>query len=64
MDGGAIDCEELTAGIMNRIQNGLEDEEIVDLWNVVFPKDRNVWYDDETERVHFNEEPEHVESTD
>jgi hypothetical protein len=38
------------------IRNGLEAEEIVDLWNVVFPEDRNVWYDDESKAIHFNEE--------
>ena len=63
IDGGEVDCEKLIAGIMNHIQSGLESEEIVDLWNVVFPKDRNVWYDDETDAVHFNAEPEQVEST-
>ena len=63
MDDREVDCEKLTTGIIDRILSGLEVEEIVDLWNVVFPKDRNVWYDDETETVHFNEEPEHVGST-
>ncbi len=38
------------------IRGGLEAEEIVDLWNVVFPEDRNVWYDEETRAIHFNEE--------
>jgi len=38
------------------IRSGLEAEEIVDLWNVVFPEDRNVWYDEEAKAIHFNEE--------
>lgn len=38
------------------IRSGLEAEEIVDLWNVVFPADRNVWYDEEDDEVHYNEE--------
>ncbi len=42
--------------IARYIRGGLEAEEIVDLWNVVFPEDRNVWYDEETRAVHFNEE--------
>jgi hypothetical protein len=42
--------------IAKQIRNGLEAEEIVDLWNVVFPEDRNVWYDEETESIRFNEE--------
>ncbi|HQZ68145.1 MAG TPA: hypothetical protein PLY87_23805 [Planctomycetaceae bacterium] len=50
--------------VMDRIENGLEAEEVVDLWNVVFPSDRNVWYDEENECVRFNEEPQQVESSD
>ena len=42
--------------IARHIRDGLEAEEMVDLWNVVFPKDRNVWYDEETRAIHFNEE--------
>jgi hypothetical protein len=38
------------------IRGGLAAEEMVDLWNVVFPEDRNVWYDEETRAIHFNEE--------
>lgn len=59
-----IDRNKLLAGITGYIRGGLEIEEIVDLWNVVFPKDRNVWYDEETGSIHFNEEPAEVESTD
>lgn len=42
--------------IAQHILSGLEAEEIVDLWNVVFPNDRNVWYDEETSEIHYNEE--------
>ncbi len=42
--------------IAKLIRSGLEAEEIVDLWNVVFPEDRNVWYDEEAKSIHFNEE--------
>ena len=38
------------------IRNGLEPEEIVDLWNVVFPEDRNVWYEEESSTIRYNEE--------
>jgi hypothetical protein len=38
------------------VQSGLEAEELVDLWNVVFPEDRNVWYDEEDEKIHYNEQ--------
>jgi len=44
------------SAIAKYIRSGLEAEEIVDLWNVVFPEDRNVWYDEETKAIRFNEE--------
>ncbi len=46
-----------SAGDMARyIRDGLEAEEIVDLWNVVFPGDRNVRYDEEAKEVRYNED--------
>jgi hypothetical protein len=42
--------------LAQHIRNGLEAEEIVDLWNVVFPADRNVWYNEEDDEIHYNEE--------
>ncbi len=42
--------------IARHIRSGLEAEEVVDLWNVVFPDDRNVWYDEEAESIRYNEE--------
>lgn len=44
------------ADLARHIRGGLAAEELVDLWNVVFPEDRNVWYDEEDEKVHYNEE--------
>lgn len=38
------------------VRSGLAAEELVDLWNVVFPADRNVWYDAEEEKIHYNDE--------
>lgn len=38
------------------VRSGLEPETLVDLWNVVFPADRNVWYNEEDELIHYNEE--------
>jgi hypothetical protein len=46
----------VASDIARHIRSGLEAEEIVDLWNVVFPQDRNVWYDEEAKSIHFNEE--------
>lgn len=48
--GQALSRTELVA----HIRSSLYPEEIVDLWNVVFPADQNVWYDEEEEALHFN----------
>ena len=45
----------VASDIASHIRSGLEAEEIVDLWNVVFPEDHNVWYDEESRAIHFNE---------
>ncbi len=42
--------------IARHIRDGLEAEEVVDLWNVLFPADRNVWYEEEAKVIHYNEE--------
>ncbi len=39
--------------ILAHIDKGLEIEEIVDLWNVVFTRQRNVWFDEEEELLHY-----------
>ena len=47
----------LGAGEMAQlVRHGLEAEELVDLWNVVFPKDHHVWHNEETQEIHYNEE--------
>jgi hypothetical protein len=45
-----------TSDVARQIRDGLEAEEIVDLWNVVFPEDYHVWYNEETKEIHYNEE--------
>jgi hypothetical protein len=42
--------------ILDHIRNGLEAEEIVDLWNVVFPEHWGVSFDEEEGRLRYNEE--------
>jgi hypothetical protein len=44
------------ANLAQYVRSGLEAEELVSLWNVVFPADRNVWYDEEDQRIRYNEE--------
>jgi len=37
--------------LVDHINGGLEIDEVMDLWGLIFPKHRNVWYDDEEEPV-------------
>jgi hypothetical protein len=46
--------------LVDHINRGLEIDEVMDLWGLIFPKHRNVGYDDEAERIHYNEETEAV----
>ncbi len=46
----------VASDLAKHIRSGLEPEEIVDLWNVVFPEDRHVWYDEEAKVIRYNEE--------
>jgi hypothetical protein len=43
--------------IVRYIRAELDPSEAVDLWHVVFPQDRNIWYDEEEEVIHVNGEP-------
>jgi hypothetical protein len=54
------DPSPLIAQLVARIRSGLEIEEVLDLWGLIFPRHRNVWYDEEEERIHYNEEAEAV----
>jgi hypothetical protein len=40
----------------------LEIDEVIDLWRLILPRHRNLWYDEEEERIHYNEEAEAVPS--
>jgi hypothetical protein len=42
--------------INQHIANGLQPEEILDLWNVVFPREKNVSYDEQTRKFQFRNE--------
>ena len=46
----------LVGEIVSYIRTKIEPEEIVDLWNVVFPRDRNVYYNELDEVVVYNQE--------
>jgi hypothetical protein len=44
----------LAKTIAAHIREGIEPEEVVDLWNVVFPTDRDVSYDEEDGTLRYN----------
>jgi hypothetical protein len=52
------DVAPLIERIVGHIQGGLAVEEIVDRWGLVFPKHRNVWYDEGEGGIHYSEESE------
>jgi hypothetical protein len=56
------DVTRLIGQLVRHVNSGLEIDEVIDLWGLIFPRHRNVWYDDEEERLHFNEEAEAVSS--
>lgn len=41
--------------LAKHIRGGIEPEEIVDLWNVVFPTDRGVWYNEQDGTLRYEE---------
>lgn len=49
------DVTPLIEQIVDHIGRGLEPEEVVDLWNVAFPKDREVFYNEEDGYLHVGE---------
>jgi hypothetical protein len=55
-DEARRDRTALVRRIVDHIRNGLQPEEIVDLWNVIFPEHSGVWFDDEENRIVYNEE--------
>ncbi|SRR5438876_133299 len=42
--------------IFDYIEKGLEVEEILDLWRVVFPKDRRVHFDEATNEIKYKDQ--------
>jgi hypothetical protein len=56
------DVTPLVEQLVGRIHSGLEVEEIIELWGLIFPRHRDIWYDDEEERLHYNEEAQAVAS--
>jgi hypothetical protein len=59
-DEAKVDPSALVDKIIAHIGNGLEVQEILDLWNVIFPKHRRVWFDDDAGMIHYDEKVEPV----
>jgi hypothetical protein len=56
------DVTPLIEQLVDYFNSGLEIDEVVDLWGLIFPRHRNIWYDEEVEGVHYNEKSDAVSS--
>jgi hypothetical protein len=54
------DLTPLIEQLVDHAKSRLEIDEITDLWGLIFPMHRNIWYDEEEERLYYNEEAEGV----
>jgi hypothetical protein len=54
------DATPLIEQLVARINSGLEIDVLMDLWRLICPRHRNLWYDDVEDRLHYNEETEAV----
>lgn len=48
--------------LVDHVNSGLDISQVIDLWRLIFTRHRNVWYDEEEERIHYNEGAEAVSS--
>jgi hypothetical protein len=46
----------LVQRLVDYLNGGLAVEELVDLWKLILPRDRRVWYNEEEDRIHYNEQ--------
>jgi hypothetical protein len=49
------DAAAATRQVLAHMTNGIEVEEILDLWNVLFPACRSIWYDESADQLHVDE---------
>jgi hypothetical protein len=54
-DEAQADQPRLVKKILTHIDSGLEEQEILDLWNVIFPRHRAAWFDEEEGLMHYHE---------
>lgn len=46
--------------LLAHLRSGLPMEELAELWHLFFTRHRNVWYDEEEDRIHYTEDEEPV----
>lgn len=51
----APECPNAT-DLASHVRHGLSPDEVVDLWHVIFSGDRNVWFNEETNEIFYNED--------
>ena len=54
-DESGLNVSPLFEQIVSHFGRGLEPEEVVDLWNVAFPEDHDVYYNEEDGYLHVGE---------
>ncbi len=45
--------------IVDHLESGLPAEEIADIWRLIAPRHHQIWYDEEADRIHYNEDRAH-----
>src|SRR5262245_59395375 len=50
------DARPLVKRLVDFLSNGLNEDEIVAMWELIIPKHRNVWYNEEDDIFSYNEE--------
>jgi hypothetical protein len=48
-----VEPSRLAQELAASVRRGIEPELLVDLWNVVFPEDHDVWFNEETNVLHY-----------
>ena len=61
VNGAGYDPAAVSAKVLKPIAAGLEIEEILDLWNVIFPGHGDRWFDEVGKKFHFEKFEEAVE---
>jgi hypothetical protein len=41
-----------------RLHSGLEVDQLIEIWNLIYPRHRRVWYDEAEQRFYYSEKSE------